>query len=445
MPGHPNPGDNMLNSVWSAQAAYPVFRRLEQDLKTDVLIIGGGMAGLLCAGRLAREGVDYALIEADRICHGISRNTTAKITSQHGLIYDRLIREFDADAARLYFEANEAALREFRKLAKGNPCDLETKDNYIYSIAGPAKLEREMGALERISAGADFVEALPLPFSVTGAIRFRAQAQFHPVKFAAEIARGLNIYEKTSARTFEGNVVVTDRGRIRAGKIIVATHFPMLNKHGSYFLKLYQDRSYVLALENAGKVDGMYLDEAAVGLSFRNYGNLLLLGGGSHRTGKQGSGWTEMEAFAKKHYPGAKITHRWAAQDCMTLDGIPYIGQYSKRTPNLYVATGFNKWGMTSAMAASMILGDLVQGRENPWASLFDPSRTMLRRQLVVNGFESALHLLTPTRPRCPHLGCALKWNSQEHSWDCPCHGSRFAKDGKLLDGPSTGDLKGKN
>lgn len=143
-----------------------------------------------------------------------------------------------------------------------------------------------------------------------------------------------------------------------------------------------------------------------------------------------------------RNIPGAKEVCRWATQDCMTLDGVPYIGQYSKRTPNLYVATGFNKWGITSSMVASMVLCDLVQGRENPYADIFSPSRTMLRPQLFINGFEAAVNLLTPTKPRCPHMGCALKWHPQEHSWDCPCHGSRFADDGKLLDNPATGDLK---
>ena len=262
------------------------------------------------------------------------------------------------------------------------------------------------------------------------------------MKFVSEIGKGLNIYENTAAKGFDGNTVLTDKGKITASKIIVATHFPILNKHGSYFLKLYQQRSYVLALDNAPKLEGMYLDSAENGLSFRNYGDLLLVGGGGHRTGKKGGSWAELESFTARSIPGSKEICRWATQDCMTLDGVPYIGQYSKRTPNLYVATGFNKWGMASSMAASLILSDLVQGRENPYADIFSPSRTMLRPQLFINGLEAAVNLLTPTKPRCPHMGCALKWNPQEHSWDCPCHGSRFANDGSVLDNPATGDLK---
>lgn len=421
----------------------PEFRTLDGDLNTDVLIIGGGMAGLLCAKKLADAGVNYALIEADRIMNGVSRNTTAKLTVQHGLIYDRISREFDADTALAYWRANENALEEYRHLAQEIPCDLEKRDSFIYSVDAPEKLEREISACRQAGILAELVESVPLPIRVAGAVRFRDQAQFHPLKFAAGIAGGLNIYEYTAAREFVGNTVITDRGKIRAEKFIVATHFPILNKHGGYFLKLYQDRSYVLALENAGRVEGMYLGEGENGLSFRDHGSLLLLGGGGRRTGKQGSGWEQLVTFAGKHYPGAKIKFRWATQDCISLDGIPYIGQYSRATPNLYVATGFNKWGMTSSMTAAMILSDLVQEREHEYAPIFSPARSVWRRQLAVNAVGAVGNLLTPTSPRCPHMGCALKWNHYEHTWDCPCHGSRFGQDGILLDNPATGNLKG--
>ena len=197
-----------------------------------------------------------------------------------------------------------------------------------------------------------------------------------------------------------------------------------------------------LALKNAPVMDGMYRDADQKGLSFRSWRDLLLLGGGSHRTGKEGGGWRELEAFARRHYPTAQVEARWATQDCMSLDGVPYIGQYSKTTPNLYVATGFNKWGMTSAMAAATILTDLVQGKDNPYAEVFAPSRRSLRPQLFVNAAEATLNLLTPTAPRCPHMGCALKYNRAERSWDCPCHGSRFQEDGRLIDNPATDDKR---
>lgn len=433
---------NMMDSLW-ADTALPAFPPLEHDAEADVLIIGGGLAGILCAYTLTQAGMDCLLIEADTICGGISRNTTAKITSQHGLIYGKLERQFGPDTARLYWKANEAALRRYRQLARAFPCDFEEKPAYVYSLDQPETLKAELAALERLGIPAAFADHVPLPFPTAGAIRFEGQAQFHPLKLAAGVARDLHIHEHTAARAFEKNTVVTDHGRVRAENIIVATHFPLLNKHGGYFLKLYQHRSYVLALEGAMDVRGMYLDAAENGISLRNYGPWLLLGGGGHRTGKAGGGWEELENFVRRYFPDSREKCRWAAQDCMTLDGVPYIGQYGRHTPGLYVATGFNKWGMTSSMTAAMVLSDLVRGKQNPYAAVFSPTRTVLRPQLLANLTEATASLLTVSKPRCPHMGCALKWNPRERTWDCPCHGSRFTETGELLDNPATGGLNG--
>lgn len=430
-----------MNSLWQHTAAMPHFPHLEGDAKTDVLVIGGGMAGLLTADALTNSGVQTLLIEADKICRGVTANTTAKITSQHGLIYSKILHRLGPEQARMYYDANQKALEQYCILSRDIPCDFETRDNYIYSIHHPEKLDQELTALEKLHIPSRHTHSISIPVQAAGAICFPSQAQFHPLKFAAGLCTRLNIREHTRAVAIEGNTVITNHGRIHAEKIVIATHFPIINKHGSYFLKQYQNRSYVLALENGPSLDGMYLDEAGDGLSFRNYGDLLLLGGGSHRTGKQGSAWSELERFSTLHYPAATEKYRWATQDCMTLDTIPYVGRYSARTPNLYVATGFNKWGMTGSMVSSMVLTDLIQGKETPYAPLFSPSRQMAIPQLLSNAFSSAVNLLTPTRPRCPHMGCALKWNPQERSWDCPCHGSRFAPDGTLLDNPATDDL----
>lgn len=431
-----------MESLWEQTWTKPSFPALEGDRNTDVLIIGGGMAGILCADQLHRAGVPYVLVEAETICSGITQNTTAKITSQHGLIYDKLISRFGIERAKQYLSANEAALQAYRKLCQTIDCDFEEKAAYTYSLYERRKIERELSALEKLGFPAEFVDRLPLPFPVAGAVRFPNQAQFHPLKFASGIAKDLHIYEHTRVRELVGTTAVTNRGRIRAKKIIVTTHFPFLNKHGSYFLKLYQHRSYVIALKNAPDVGGMYLDAAQAGMSFRNHENLLLIGGGDHRTGKKGGGWKELREFARRHYPQAEEQSHWATQDCMSLDGVPYIGPYSASTQDLYVATGFNKWGMTSSMVSAMILSDLVQGKENPYGEVFSPSRSILHPQLAINGLEALVNVLTPTTRRCPHLGCALKWNAIEHTWDCPCHGSRFTEDGTLLDNPATGDLK---
>ena len=431
-----------MDSIWTRTADMPSFAPLEGDLKTDALVVGGGMAGLLCAYWLNRAGVDCALVEAGRLCGGVTGNTTAKLTFQHGLLYARLLREFGPERARLYLEANRGALRRFRELCQEIDCDFEEQDAYAYALSDRRKLDRELEALERLGFQAEFVRTPALPMPTAGAVKFPKQARFHPLKFAAAIAGGLRIYENTKVLELAPGRAVTNRGTVRAEHIILATHFPLLNKHGAYFLKLYQHRSYVLALKHAPAAGGMYVDEGERGLSFRDEKGLLLLGGGGHRTGKKGGGWRELEDFAKRYYPQAETAARWATQDCMTLDGVPYAGLYSRGTRGLYVAAGFNKWGMTSSMAAALLLADLVRGRENPYAELFSPSRSVLRPQLAANAWESALGLLTPTAPRCPHMGCALKYNPQEHSWDCPCHGSRFGENGELLDNPATDDKR---
>lgn len=205
---------------------------------------------------------------------------------------------------------------------------------------------------------------------------------------------------------------------------------------------MYQHRSYAIAFENAPDIDGMYLEEKENGLSFRNHENLLIIGGGDHKTGKKGGNWQVLRDFAKHTYPSAKEQYAWATQDCMTLDGVPDIGRYSKSAEGLYVATGFNKWGMTTSMVSAMLLTDMVIGSPNAAAELFSPSRSMMKPQLLINGLAAVGNLITPTTKRCPHLGCALKWNPAERSYDCPCHGSRFEENGKLIDNPATGDIK---
>ncbi len=473
-----------MNSLWSKTANMPDFEALSGDAKTDVLIVGGGITGILCAYMLKEAGVDYMLVEANRICSGVTKNTTAKITSQHGFMYHKLLKRFGTEKAAMYLQANQLALAEYANLCQNIPCDFEVKDNFVYSIDQPRKPEQELEALHKIGCctpvycpsvehtrnlamhpSVEFAEHLPLPFPVAGAVKFADQAQFHPLKFFSGLAKELNIYEHTKvlefawqkivtgeihdqitkSQTYQKHLVKTNHGTITADKIIIATHFPMLNKHGMYFLKMYQHRSYVLALDHAPRLNGMYVDEADKGLSFRNHDDLLLLGGGSHRTGKHGGNWAELTAFAHRYYPESHIRYQWATQDCMPLDDIPYIGPYSRNTSGIYTATGFHKWGMTSAMTAAMILRDMILERDNPYAPVFNPSRTMLRPQLFINAFEATTNLFTPTQKRCPHMGCALKWNPVEHTWDCPCHGSRFTKDGELIDNPATDDLSSRH
>jgi len=419
----------------------PEFPKLKGQIKTDVLIIGGGMAGLMCAYNLEQKGVDYILVEQNKIASGVTKNTTAKITVQHGYIYSDILKRYGEKAARQYFKANNQALQRYKEICKNIDCDFKVCDSYVFS-ADNKKTARELTALNKIGVDAYLLPDIELPLKIAGAIKIKDQAQFNPLKFIANISRGLKIYEDTKITEYDGNKFLFDGGSITAKSTIVATHFPIFNRHGLYPLKMYQHRSYVLALEGAREINGMYVDECLQGLSFRNYGDILLLGGGSHRTGKKGGGFGELRDFAKRHLGPVKIIAEWATQDCMTLDNIAYIGRYSKNTPDIFVATGFNKWGMTTALVAANVLCDMITGEQNEAQELFSPNRSILHPQLAVNTFETTLNLITPTAPRCPHLGCALKWNREEHSWDCSCHGSRFDKNGKILNNPATDDLK---
>lgn len=431
-----------MNSIWNKDVAMPHFKSLEGEVNTDVLIIGGGITGILCAYFLKKQGVDYLLAEGRTICSGVTGKTTAKITVQHGLIYADLLEKEGPEKAKMYLDANRAALKEYFSLCKAIDCDFEEKTNYIYSINDRRRLEQEAKALQKLGCDVLLQDTAELPFPTVGAVGLAHQAQFHPLKFLAAIAKDLNIYEHTFVTKLSENKAVTDKAEISYQRIIFATHFPMDNKHGLYSLKLYQDRSYVIALENASLVKNMYMDGNTKGISLRSYGALLLLGGGSHRTGKQGGNWKELREYASKYYPRARECCCWATQDCMPLDQVPYIGVYSRKMPQCYVATGYHKWGMTSSLAAAMILTDQIMGKKNPYEEVFFPSRSIWQPQLWVNGREAIVNLLTPSEKRCPHLGCALKWNEAEHSWDCPCHGSRFDKDGGLLDNPANGDCQ---
>lgn len=431
-----------MNSIWQNDFDLSVRDSLRGDISTDVAIVGGGICGILCAYMLSRSGVDCVVLDMEKVCSSVTANTTAKITLQHGLIYNKIIKRYGLEYARLYYESQKNALCKFGELAQSIDCDYGECNSYVYSVNDPKIIQDEADALNKIGCNAEVTKETQLPFEVSGAVKVKNQAKFHPLKFVSHIAKDLKIFENTKVLEIRDNVAITKNGKIYAKSFIVASHFPFINKHGAYFLKMFQHRSYVLALKNAHEIKDMYVDEASGGLSFRSYKDTLILGGGGHRTGQKGGSWKELEEFAQKYYPSSQIIQKWSTQDCMTLDNIPYIGRYSKSTPNLYVATGFNKWGMSSSMTSALILSDMICGRKNDYADVYFPSRTILHPQLAINAFESVKNLLTPTVPRCPHMGCALKYNREEHSWDCACHGSRFDENGKILNNPSQHDCK---
>lgn len=476
-----------MKSVWSESCKFRKREALNKDIKTDVLVIGAGIAGILTAYMLKQKGRDVVLIDAAEIASGNTKNTTAKITSQHDLIYSKLITEFGEEKARQYAKANELAIKKYKEIIeyKRIECDFEEKPAYVYSLNEVDVLKEEVEAAKNLGIDAEFVQEVNLPFKIKGAVKFNNQAQFNPLKFLRGISNELVIYENTRALEIKENLVVTSGGNITANNIVVATHYPIMNAPGYYFMKMHQERSYVLALENTSEIDGMYIDLNKEGYSFRTYNNLLLLGGISHRTGEneEGGSYDELRKVAKKLYPKAKEKYYWSAQDCMTIDGIPYIGRYSSETPNIYVATGFNKWGMTSSMVSAMIISDMILEKENDFSEIFSPRRFDLSLSInnIANDLiETAKNFIAQkvyipsseiehiknghggiieyngekvgvyknkegkeffVSTKCTHLGCQLSWNADELTWDCPCHGSRFDYKGRLIGSPATKDL----
>jgi len=425
-------------SVWSETAAREICLPLERDISTDVLVVGGGMCGILISYWLKKAGMRCIVAEAKTIGNGITKNTTAKITAQHGLIYADLIKRFGSEKARQYYEANTLAIQRYRELAEHFSCDLEEKAAYVYSTSGKREIESEAVACRKLGINTHILENLPMPFKIRNAIAMEAQAQFHPLKLLHAIAAELEIYENTFIKKINGQTAITSNAKkIMAKYIVLATHYPMVNIPGLYFMKMYQHRSYVIALENAPLPDGMYLDYRGDGHSFRTYGNLLFVGGGDHRTGKKGGGYAELRDFANQNYQNTIEKFHWATQDCMTLDKVPYIGRHSTGKKNLYVATGFNKWGMTGSMVAAELLTDLIVSGKSEWTELFNPQRSMMSWQLPKNLGAAARGLLSFGGPRCAHMGCKLHRNSAEQSWDCSCHGSRFEKNGNIIDNPA--------
>lgn len=431
-----------MATIWNDNKLGFSRKSLNKNISTDVLIIGGGITGILTAYKLKKQNVNYVLLEGDKILDGNTGNTTAKITVGHGFIYHQLINKFDRTFAKKYYYANKGALEQYKSLSKIHKCDFQLKDLYVYSLDDENILSQEYKALRYLDINADLCQTEELPFITKGAIRYKDQGQFNPYMFLKSISKELNIYEHSFVYKIKGNTAYCKNGNVTFNKVIFATHFPIVNKLGLYFLKLYQHRSFVVALDNAPNSEGMYVDYDNNGYSFRNYRDYLIVSGGGAHTGKSYGGYNQMKDFVKRYYPNSNIKYEFAAQDCMSLDNVPYIGKLSSFKNNYYVATGFNAWGMTSSMIASDILCDMVLGKENQFQDIFSPQRSIFHSQLTDNFKNSIINLLTPTTPRCPHMGCALKWNKEEKTWDCPCHGSRFTKDGKLIDNPSVKNKK---
>lgn len=478
------------NGIDSEEKEKVVRPTLSGDIDADVAVIGAGLAGILTAYHLQKQGIPVIVLECNEVGSGMTKNTTAKITSQHSLIYRKLLTYKGEERAWEYAMANQQAIDKYEEIIHDLQidCDYEVTPNYIYTLDNELKIKQEVEAAQRLGLPASFTKETTLPFSVKAAIRFDHQAQFHPLKFLDAVAKNLTIYENTRVTEIHSDgLIKTNQGSVKAKKIVVATHYPFINVPGYYFIRLHQERSYLSALEakegDCYRLDGMYLDADPDGYTFRNYKDYLIFGGANHRSGQYQpvDAYAKLENTAKRWFPDSRIVYTWSNQDCMTPDDIPYIGGYSVRTPNIYVATGFNKWGMTSAMVSAMLISERIAGRDYEFRKVFNPRRLMLSgsRVLLKDAAIITISLLSEylkvphdnlkdiekgkagvirhngqrvgvyresedkyyfVTTKCPHLGCKLEWNQNELTWDCPCHGSRFDYRGNLINNPAMRD-----
>ena len=484
-----------------------ILNPLEKEKETEICIIGGGLFGLTTAYYLTQQGKKVIVLEKGEIGEKVSGNTTGKITSQHGLFYEHLINDYGKEYAKKYLEANEEAIENIKEIVEKEQieCEFNMQNAYAYTTQEDEVIEiqKEVEAVKELGKEAEFVTQTELPFKIKGAIKFKNQAQFHVRKYMIGLCKAIlkqnEIYAYTTVTDVvkEGNEynIYTDRGNVKAKYVVIATHYPIINMPGFYFTKMYQSTSYLIAIETDKKLpQGMYISAKEPIYSFRtatyNGKQILLIGGSEHKTGKaieDNSNYEELEKKAKELYPDCKILFKWNTRDCISLDKIPYIGEYSNIMKNMYVGTGFKKWGMTLSNIAGKIVSDKIMGKENKYETIFNSTRVkpiknrwevknMVEetvKSIVLNKFKIEPEDLKQiendngaiieingenigiykdpqgkiyaVKPNCTHLGCLLTWNNLDKTWDCPCHGSRFDYMGRNIYEPAIKDLEIKN
>ena len=493
-------------SLWVATAGVTGYPSLDSDLEVDVAVVGGGIAGLTAALALKRAGHTVAVLEAARIGTGVTGHTTGKVTSLHRLVYTELADRHGPDVAGRYGQANQAAIEHIARVVaeEGIDCDFRRVSNYTYAESDDAlaRVRDEAALAARLGLPSTFTSDVPLPFAVRGAVRFDHQAQFHAVRYLQGLARAVDgsachVFEDsrvTAVRDGTPGVVETARGTLRAREVIVAANFP-IGDPGLFAERCYLHRSYIVASRTPSTLlDGTFMsvDEPmrsilAIDVDGSSY---VLTGGEGHRateTGDAAVRYRRLEAFARERLGAGETSFRWSTQDVMPLDGLPYVGTLSPTAAHVHVITGLRKWGLTNGTAGALILADTLSGRHNPWAAVFDTNRTppagrasgersqpkqvepeqAAKREEREQREQSALASLRPGEGTvveigghktavyadaaadlhavsaiCTHLGCTVEFNADDATWDCPCHGSRFAADGTVIQGPAAKNLE---
>lgn len=445
-----------MNSIWTDTVTLQKRNPLQEDIDAEVVIIGAGLAGILTGYMLKQKGIDAVILEGNRIGSGQTGGTTAKITSQHGCIYEKLMQMYGREKARHYAGFQEWAIQEYERIIKEQEisCDFVRCHANLYSCTETEQLKREGKAATELGLPMVYRKECELPFPVKEVLTCENQAKFHPLKFIKGISGELRIFEDTMVREirYDGgrSRVISDRASVTASKVVFACHFPFVNVPGYYFMRMYQSKSCVLALRGVQKLDGYYLGIDPEGYSFRSEGELLLFGGCGCRAGEEGkgglqTGFQRLREKAEELWKASKEVQCWSARDCMTLDSVPYIGEFGIRRKGWYVATGFGKWGMSQSMVSARILSCLIEGMKVPEADIFSPQRRIPReglKEFAVNQKVAVRNLISAKdTKRCTHMGCKLSWNPREQIWDCPCHGSCFDGEGNVLNGPAVKPL----
>lgn len=390
-------------SYWRAQQDFPLFPKLSEDIEADVAIIGAGLTGITAAYLLSQSGRKVVVVEGSRILEGTTGFTTAKVTVQHGPIYQQLIETFGREQAEQYYEANNEAKDFIEQTIKqlGIKCDFEKVDAFLYTNTddGVEILHQELDAYHMIGIdGGTLTKEIGLPFTVKEGLKLENQGQFHPLKYALTLVEkavenGVQFFEESRAKSIHGSnrVEMLDGNEIRAKKILVCSHFPFNDEDGLYFTRMYSERSYAIAtLAEANYPKGIYINvekptrsiRTALGSDGRRY---LLLGGEGHITGRfQGdmsTNYDALAAFGREQFKAKQYDYRWSAQDLVTLDGVPYVGPMTSGLQDVLVATGYAKWGMTNSTVAAKILVDNVLEKENRFAELYSPTRSKMKKE----------------------------------------------------------------
>lgn len=496
---------NLPQSYWIASTETTNYPAVDKDIKVDAVIVGGGIVGITTALLLKKENLKVAVVEAKRIVERTTGHNTAKVTSQHNIVYSKMIKNMGREKAQQYAEANEYAISFIEDMInkKNIECDFSRQDAYIYTQFDKhiKLIEEEVEAASSLGIKASYLDEIPLDFNIKAAERFENQAQFHPRKYLLELAKeipgdGSYIFEKTRAVDFnEGTPcsVTTENGfKVTADKMIIASHFPVYESSGFYSARLLNPgKTYALGIKAKERFPGgMYISVEEPGRFLRSTpyeeGELIIISGEHHQTGQDHNTnihYKNLADYAQKAYDSPEILFRWSDQDFSTLDDAPYVGNITSKSPNTYVATGFKKWGMTNGTASAILLRDLIVKGESPWAPVYNPSRfevEPMMKNFVSSNFDTAKHFIgdklkaaskdkdiDPGEAKiifydnkklgvykdengeifavdivCSHMGCNLTWNAAELSWDCPCHGSRFTYKGDIIEGGALKPLK---